>query len=172
MWVLLSLALAGDPEPPSCPALARLPAGRVSVAWVSPMGQTVGADTSLAVVRTSDLRSWLAAEKPTVGRMLQGLGMRRRYTDPKQPYKVTIFEVDVDALCRPVGDRAEGEDASGLPACAERFGRSTRAYPGCGTLVDQADGDPSLDVFRVTWRDAVRSGFCLFPAERFVSEGT
>ena len=26
MWVLLSLALAVDPEPPSCPALARLPA--------------------------------------------------------------------------------------------------------------------------------------------------
>lgn len=171
MWALLAFALAGDEPPAACPSLEPVH-GRVSVAWVSPMSQTVGADTLLPVVRTSALRAWLAAEKPTVGRMLQGLGMRRRYTDPKRPYKVTIFEVDADALCRPMGDRLAGDDASGLPTCPDRFGRPTRAYRGCGTLTDQADGDPSLDVFRVSWRDAVRTGFCLFPAERFVSEGS
>ena len=40
-----------------------------------------------------------------------------------------------------------------------------------GNLLCGTEGEAKLAVYRARWRDVARRGFCLLPAERFVSEG-
>lgn len=139
---------------------------------MSPNGRTAGNNTWIEVVPTTDLRTWLSTEKaPRVGRMLQHLGQRRSPRDPDRGWKVVVFDVDRSQLCRPVRGTVAGDELSEVVTCPDRFNRATSTYNGCGLLTDLATGENSLPVFRIQWRDAIREGFCVLPAERFVRGG-
>lgn len=146
------------------------PPGQLSVAWVSPVRRGATNATWLEVVPTSELSSWIAAERPSVGRLLQRVGLRKRAKEPHRLYKVTIFEVDSASMCRPVEFAGAGEQIAGLPACDGGVGRATTHYSGCGYTTDHKTGARGLDVYRVQWRDAAARGFCVLPAQRFVEE--
>lgn len=164
LWLALGLAWGQA----TCEGLEPLRGDRLAVAWVSPLGAHAFGSTWLEVVPAANLRGWLDEEGPRVGRMLQGLGVRRRESDPKRPWKVTVFEVDVADLCRPLLDVEEGQMIDGMLSCPERLGRSHGGRSGCGYTVDRGTGERALDTFRIRWRDAARAGFCVLPAERFV----
>lgn len=165
--LLVAAALAGDPG--ECGALAA-PPERLSVAWVSPAGRGAGRRTSLLVVPTTALRAWVAADPPSVGRMLQHLGLQRRDKTPKRRYKVTIFDVRALDLCRPLDEQGEEDVAASVAACPERFGEPRRGSSGCGYARDGDTGKRSFDVYRVRWEDAAAGGFCVLPAEAFLTE--
>ena len=83
---------------------------------------TVGGKTDLEVVRVSDLRAWIRDEGTDVGRLLQGLGMAPRNPGRRvdQDWKITLFDVRSEWMCRPLEGSAGGEDASGILSCDER----------------------------------------------------
>lgn len=165
LWI--AAALAGDPG--ECGSLEP-PPERLSVAWVSPVGRGAGRGTSLLVVPTTGLRTWVAETHPSVGRMLQHLGLQRKDRTPKRRFKVTVFDVRAVDLCRPLDEQGEDEVVAGLSACAERFGEPRRGSSGCGYARDGGTGKRSFDVYRVRWEDAAATGFCVLPAEAFVAE--
>jgi len=166
-WLLLG-ALALSQEP--CDPTFDTPAATTSVAWVSPVRRRARGGKWLWVVRTSELRDWLTREPEAgVGRTLQWLGMRKKATDPRRRYKVTIFEARAVDLCRPVED-AEGE-VVGVDACEGGLGRERGTFSGCGYATDLADGSRGPDLYRIRWRDAAVRGFCVLPAARFIIEG-
>jgi hypothetical protein len=139
------------------------------VAWVSPVPATVGAGTALDVVRVADLRKWMEGRDAL--HVLLGLGLAGK-RDTRE-WKVTVFDVKREWLCRPV-DAVAGDDVAGIPACEEgwqRPGRGTRekAWTGCGWLADTQTGERTLDVYRIDWESAVRWGFCVLPLGRFLS---
>ena len=142
----------------------------VSVAWVSPVRKTVGNKTWLEVVATRDLRAWLQDEPNAgVGRLLQRLGMRKKSADPRRRYKITIFDARSADLCRPVEGADESAPLSGLLPCSSGVGRATRLYSGCGYTTDHRDDSRGVDVYRARWEDLAVRGFCVVPAERFLS---
>lgn len=163
----VGLAAAQD----GCTDRAPLPPA-VQVAWVSPVRKRVRAGTSLSVVRVAELRSWIQQEDADPVRVLQHLGLVGRkgpgWFTPRR-WKVTIFDVRTDALCRPVEFALEGELVDGLPACARGGETGIRFSTGCGTTLDTVVGDDGPDRYQVPWRDAATNGFCVMPLERFVA---
>jgi hypothetical protein len=87
-------------------------------------------------------------------------------------YKVTLFDVKKEWLCRPVEDRTEGEDLSGVPACEASQQRRSRpakeGFTGCGYTLDTGASARGLDVFRIEWGAASAWGFCTLPLDRFL----
>lgn len=175
VWLAALVALSALPAPARAADACQLPAavpGTLQVAWVSPVRQGVGLSGVLDVVRTSDLRAIALAEKREPAAILRAIGLLRRRQKLRRDYKVTLFDVRSDWLCRP-SDGPEGEDHAGVPRCEERLQRKGRhirraSWTGCGYLADTADGDRTLDVFRVRWRDAIAGGFCVLPLKRFL----
>ncbi len=170
IW-LLSLALAADP--PACESV-QLPEveSSISVAWVSKVGKTVGRNGEITVVPTAELRTWVAAEsRGSVGRMLQRLGLRGRPSDPKSLWKVVVFDALPSDLCRPVAGHEDPVAIGGLVSCKAGKSKPSAGQTGCGRTVDRATGQPGPVQFRGSWADVARNGFCVLPAERFVSEG-
>ncbi len=173
MTLLLSLlsllALAQQP----CTDELSVPNDRLSVAWISAKHGQPLTGGLLKVVPTSDLRRWIKEEdKPTVGRLLQATGLRKKNKTPRRAWNVAIFEVSKDQLCRPIADAQQGSTASGLATCPKRQARTTRRYPGCGLAVDWHTEKPSFQVYGVRWKEAAKRGHCLLPAKRFVNEGS
>lgn len=169
LLLLATLARAEEPEP--CATVLPTPPERVSVAWVSPVADRVGAGAWLEVVPTSELRAWLATERGAgVGRLLQRLGERKKANEPRRRWKVVVFDVDRDDLCRPIDGSDETDIVDGVSGCPGGLGRARRHYAGCGVTTDRRDGGAGFVVYRVTWRDAARDGFCVLPADRFVAE--
>ena len=168
--LILSLALAQEPADVAVcdgpwPELEEA----LSVAWVSPLRKTVRGRTWLTLVPTSELRSWAQREgQGSVGRMLQHLGMRKRSKEPRRRYKVVVFDVRAENLCRPLGDREGGVASGGLGSCVESGTRLKEDHDGCGRLVDTSTGATTA-VLRARWDDVVRNGFCVLPAERFLA---
>jgi len=157
---------------PVCPAgdLARLPepAERIAVAWVGRWRQRPRG--ALHVVPAAELAGWVASQQPPwSGRTLQRLGLRRRNKDPSRSYKVVIYEVDREALCRPVL-LEEGVDAGAVPACAPRLSKPTRARTGCGQTLDRRTGEPGLTLFVVRRRHAADQGHCAVPLDRYLRQ--
>ncbi len=155
----------------ACEPLA-VPPEAVQVAWISPVRQRARAGTWLAVVRVADLRTWIRTRAPDQERLLQGLGIwGRRGGGPfrHRRWKVTVFDVRTALLCRPVEYATEVDTVDGVPACPSTGQTGVRYDTGCGTTVDTATGAPGLDLFRIRWRDAAASGFCVMPLERFLS---
>lgn len=164
--LFLTAALAAEPV---CKAPHTAPAETLSVAWVSPLGERVGARGSIDVVRTRDLREALASRADhDLGRMLQLLGLRRQSDPPSRRYKVTIFDVRGADLCRTIEGIDEPVTLEGVRSCPR--GKPAGKQDGCGFTVDRADGSRGLEAFRIRWEDAARDGFCVLPAERFVAE--
>ena len=166
-WVL---ALALGAEPVSCTDKSwPEPEEVLSVAWVSPVAQTVGRNGSVEVVPTADLKAFVQAEsKGSVGRMLQRLGMRKKAKEPNKRFKVVIFDVRRADLCRPVSGYENPAALDGVASCPPRESKADSDSTGCGYTVDRASGDPGLVQFRAEWDDLARNGFCVLPAERFV----
>ncbi len=153
-----------------------------SVAWISPIGRQVRSNGWMEVVRTQDLRAWIDANStgetpPDPLLLLQHLGMasRRGGMAAKRRYKVTVFDLRADWMCRPIADGAPGEALAGVSICEEPQQKAEkgcrRGFTGCGYTEDTQTGERGLDVYRLQWSSASSWGFCVFPLERFLKQG-
>lgn len=166
MW-MTATAMAQAPVA-SCLALEPVPS-RFQVAWVSEAGARVGSDRVLEVVRVTDLRAFMAAERPDQTELLQELGLvPRNGRGGEKAWQLTIFDVDAQMLCRPVAGAEPGAPLAGVPACAEHLQTGGKGFTGCGYTLDTEHLDRGVDTFRVTWSEASAWGFCVFPLERFM----
>jgi len=154
-------------DAPACPEL-QSPPEHLQVAWVTPVRKRARGRSSLSVVRVSELRTWVQAAGADQARTLQALGIVGPRGKVRKRYKITLFDVSADLLCRPVEHTPEGEDAYGLPACPGGRQLGVRWETGCGSSVDTTTDEPGFDLYRVLWRDAARAGFCVMPLERFL----
>lgn len=148
--------------------LERLPAlpDHLSVVWVAPRSRRVRSGSWLTVVPTLDVMDFAREEEPTVGRLLEHLGQRRSgRREPRRAYKVMVFDVAPDSLCRPI----DGLDARvvGVDVCEFKT-RHFKGTDGCGFTVDTGTRRVGPPAFRARWADLVKAGFCLLPAERFL----
>lgn len=146
----------------------------VQVAWVSKVPTTAANSTWLEVVQLGDLRATVERAHRDGATVLRTLGLLGRTQPPRAAYKVTVFEVDRAALCRPM-DGTPGELVGGVPICdtpEQRQGAGVRpaAYSGCGYGTDLGAGVRGLDVYRIRWADAVTKGFCVLPWERMLQQ--
>jgi len=143
------------------------------VAWISPVRQRARRTTTLEVVRVADLREWIQAHSNDGTRVLRALGMLDQDERMRRDYKITIFDVRNEWLCRPMEVAEIGERVGGVVACEEdQHGPSDRfhaaGYTGCGHTMDTHASARGLDVFRVKWIDASSAGFCVLPLARFL----
>lgn len=158
-------------EEPVCQALADAPE-TLQVAWVSRVAEGATARKALPVVRVADLRKLVEANGRDPTKVLRALGLIGKRATAKGNWKVTVFDVKREWLCRPV-DGPEELTIAGVAACPASlqkrpWGTKARAWSGCGYLLDAASGARTLDVFRVEWQDAVAWGFCVLPLRRFL----
>ena len=147
----------------------------LQVAWISPASKTVGMNGWIEAVRVSDLRAWIRDNGKDKVRLLRGLGMvgpRGGRWAAKRPYKVTIFDVKREWLCRPIEEMEPGTVKSGVTVCEAKQQRGLwghkKGYTGCGYIEDTQTSRRSLDVVRLRWADASSWGFCVLPLERFI----
>lgn len=162
------LVAAAFGQDPACETLEPPPA-TLAVAWVSPVRQAVGGASWLPVVPAAELRAFVAKGSPSQGRLLQALGLQKKDKEPRRRYKVTIFEVRADLMCRPVEGADEGFVVDGLASCGHHD-RATSGNSGCGYTTDREDGSRGFDLYRVPWRDAAARGFCVLPLERYLED--
>ena len=140
----------------------------ISVAWIAPRTKRVSRQTVLTVVPTVDLRAFVKEEEPTVGRLLEYVGLRgKRRGEPRRAYKVVVFDVPRAELCRPIDEAGPTELVGGLRACEVRP-RDLRHTDGCGYGIDRRTFRPGPTVFQAPWEHLIRGGFCVLPAERFL----
>lgn len=168
--IALFLALAAQAQ--ECKAVAEVPE-TLQVAWVSRIGARAGARTPLPVVRVADLRRLVEDEKRDPTQVLRALGLIGKRAQARGVWKVTVFDVERESLCRPIFG-PEGVDVGGVatcPATLQRPGKGVkgRAYSGCGYLLDTETGARTLDTWKIEWRDAVSAGFCVLPLTRFLT---
>jgi hypothetical protein len=155
---------------PSCAAVGPVPE-TMQVAWVSELGDRLGANSMMEVVRVTDLRRLVEGLGRDPTRVLRALGLAKKRA--KGRWKVTVFDVKRDWLCRPV-EGAPGRDLAGVPTCEESWQRKgpgtyRASYSGCGYLLDTQAGTRTLDSYRLRWGTAVTWGFCVLPLERFLA---
>lgn len=169
-YSIWSIALATE-----CDAVQTLPEA-IQVAWVSPVGATVRTNQHIEVVHLQSLQGWLNETQSNATEVLQQLGMVSEKAKDVNPmkYKVTIFDVESASLCRPIqvyeGDSLE---VSGLSVCSANTTRPSQLYTrygftGCGYTQNTSTQERGFDVYRVTWKEASKWGFCVFPLERFL----
>ena len=169
------LALIGvvGAQSPTCDELEAV-GSQAHIAWVSPLRQTVRANQWIEVVRVSDLQEWIIENDPDAVRVLQALGMkgRRAHSVDVDNYKITVFDVASDWLCRPIEDGLPGEPLAGISQCETRQQRPLtghrRGYTGCGYSLDTGASMRGLDVYRIRWSEAATQGFCVMPMSRFL----
>jgi hypothetical protein len=147
----------------------------LQVAWVSRAGKGVGMNGWVEAVRVSDLRTWVREQGKDQVRVLKALGMvgaRGGKWAAKRPYKVTIFDVKREWLCRPLEDTEPGAIRKGVTVCEEKQQKPLwghkKGWTGCGYIEDTQSKERSLDVVRLRWGDASSWGFCVLPLERFL----
>ncbi len=168
----LALWLALAPRANACDALTEPPSS-LQVAWVSRIGASVGAQTPMQVVRSVELQQLAKGRNGDVSSLLQSLGMLgAKGIGQAEEWKVSFFDVSRDALCRPMVG-VPGDVRSGVPVCDNdeqgRWHTRARSWTGCGYLKDVVSAARTLDVFRLTWADGVRDGFCLLPLARLLA---
>ncbi|MEQ1569087.1 MAG: hypothetical protein ABMA64_25850 [Myxococcota bacterium] len=166
-WWLATTSWSAEGAPECALDSLDPPPQQLSVAWVSPLRKRARNTAWLYVVPTRDLRAFAEGEgKGDPVRTLQWLGLRRSDRPPGRRYKVVIFDVASEHLCRPVV--AAGE-VGGVVACdADHAGPDGR-YEGCGTATDTRTGRASIAVYRAQWQALASDGFCLLPLERFLA---
>ncbi|MEZ4241418.1 MAG: hypothetical protein R3F59_35760 [Myxococcota bacterium] len=172
--IALWLAMAGA-RAQECGGSPELtdPGAQLSVAWISPLGKRVRGKAWLYVVPTTELRAFAAGEgKGDVVRLLQWAGVRRSARPPHRRFKVVVFDVSADQICRPVvADGASLREGrlEGVAPCDEDHAGPHRNYAGCGWVTDFATGAASVQTYRARWNDLAANGFCLLPLARFVA---
>lgn len=172
----LAAALAVTPtaSAQACAAPAAVPTS-TQVAWISRRSRRVPGQQVIEVVRVADLRAWVRDNGADEKRLVQGLGMasRKGGLAAKHPYKITIFDVQAEWLCRPIPDATDGEDSYGVAVCGDSDAKAVRhhkpGYTGCGYSLDTAASNRGLDVFRIRWSEASAWGFCVMPLDRFIT---
>ena len=175
MFFAMLLGVAAADE--TCQSPRSITEQSLQVAWISPTDKQVWDGTYMEVVRTGDLRTWLDRNGRDTLRLLRGLGMvkgTKGEKKAKQSWKITLFDVRSNVLCRPIEDGVPGEDKGGIPICEEseqswKWGYS-KGFTGCGYIKDTQANVRGLDVYRVRWADASAWGFCVLPLERFLKE--
>ena len=147
----------------------------LQIAWISPARQQVGMGGFVEAVRVADLRAWIKEHGQDKVRLLRGLGMvgpRGGKWAAKRAYKVTIFDVKREWLCRPITDVEPGTSKNGAIVCENKQQRALwgyrKGYTGCGYIEDTQTRQRSLDSFRIRWSDASSFGFCVLPLDRFI----
>ena len=142
---------------------------------MAPADERVKAGAVLEVVRVSDLRQFLRDKQADPLRMLQGLGMATRDTPPTSAadWRVTLFDVKAEWMCRPIEGGTPGEEAGAVSVCdAEDQGALDKqhadGFTGCGYTLDTGAATRGLDVYRVSWEVASSQGFCVWPLSRFM----
>lgn len=139
----------------------------LAVAWVSPLGKHVSGASWLPLVTTADLRAFAAKnEADDYVRTLQWLGLRSSARPPQRRYKVVVFDVSRESLCRPVGAGEPSGDE--VRRCEDERAAPRAAHDGCGYLTDLRTETPSAPVFSARWEDVSADGFCVLPLERFL----
>ncbi len=172
--MLAVLLWVGMAHAQTCESVASVP-DSLQVAWVSRVGKQVSANAAIEVVRTGDLRAWVKAQGKDQLRLLRGLGMlsaRGGGWAQQRRYKVTVFDIKPDWLCRPISEVEPGTDSAGLPVCEPSQQRPSPGhrpgFTGCGYGQDTQTDQRGLDVYRIRWADAASWGFCVLPLERFL----
>ncbi len=168
--IFFGAALLGNPAA-ACEA-PRAIGDSVQVAWISPVRQTVGAKTMISVVRTADFRALVGTKDRDPTAILRAIGMLGPKQKLRKDYKITLFDVKAEWLCRPIPG-AEGEVVAGLRRCEEKHqdrdaSTHPKAWTDCGYLVDVLSGKRTLDIYRLEWSAAVTWGFCVMPLQRFL----
>ena len=169
-----TVGLSTEAQAQACGTVASTPES-TQVAWISRRSRRVPSRQVIEVVRVQDLRAWIRDNGADEARLVQGLGMapRKGGFASTRPYKVTIFDVRADWLCRPIQGGTPGADTLGVAVCEEKDGKALRhhtaGYSGCGYSLDTAASTRGLDVFRVRWSEASAWGFCVMPLDRFIS---
>ncbi len=158
----------------ACEETSALPES-TQVAWISPASKTVGMNSWIEAVRVADLRAWIRDHRADKLRLLRGLGMvgsRGGRWAKKRSYKVIIFDVKREWLCRPIEDVDPGSVKAGVTVCEEKQQKGLwghkKGYTGCGYVEDTQTSGRGLDVVRMRWADASSWGFCVLPLERFI----
>jgi hypothetical protein len=163
-------------KPQPCAPDLYAPPETFQVAWISPVGKVAWINESIEVVPMKDLRLWVHENKATTSDLLQHLGMRsknnNKQTDPVD-YKITVFDVQRNTLCRPIKGKEAGSIHENVTICLEQENKPKswghrHGFSGCGYAVNSKTNKRSLDVFRVRWLDASAMGFCVFPMARFL----
>ena len=177
MNLLFFLGVLGcTPKKIPCSSNLYAPPQTFQVAWISKVGDTVGAHESIEVVPMKDLRLWVHNNQASTLMVLQELGMiSPKETDTIDPlnYKITIFDVDRKMLCRPIRDAKEGVLRANVQICFQEeitpiSWEHRHGFTGCGYAIHSQTQKRSFDVFRVQWLDASSMGFCVFPMKRFL----
>lgn len=163
----LALAMASDEEVSCSVEALPVPPQTLSVAWVSRLRHRAGAKTWLSVVSTTDLRALIEGDR-SLARLLQRLGLRRSDREPRRRYKVVVFDVSRDVLCRPIVEASLGEVIDGVVVCDDGRPHPRKGTAGCGYTEDTASGGAGLALYRAQWSELARNGFCVLPAERFL----
>lgn len=174
MWWFLSFVGCLKQTQPCSPNLYA-PPETFQVAWISPVGQTVWSNETIEVVPMKDLRLWVHENKANSSDLLAYLGMLSAKGKKVEAanYKITVFDVHRDTLCRPIRDAEPGTIQSNVAICLEKDQRAKswahrHGYTGCGYAINSKTNKRSLDVYRVRWMDASTMGFCVFPLARFL----
>jgi hypothetical protein len=168
------LAITPDASAQACKELSEVPSS-TQVAWISRRTRRVPSGKVIEVVRVSDLRAWIRDNGADETRMIQGLGMapRKGGFASRFEYKITIFDVQAEWLCRPIPDGTDGSDSYGVAVCGESdakpLGHHKPGFTGCGYTLDTAASNRGLDVFRIRWSEASAWGFCVMPLDRFIA---
>ena len=165
----------------ACENLATVP-DALQIAWISPVREQVRPNEYIEVVSYSDLRRWLqdenidTADGDDVKALLHQLGMlskrSKKNIDPSD-YKVVIFDIYSERLCRPLNTEEAGTLIGGVPVCAVKGAKpanfySRHGFTGCGYTQNTQTMSRGFDVYRIKWVDASTWGFCVMPLERFL----
>ena len=172
--IAVFLTLIGLAHAQTCSEPKAMP-DSLQVAWISPAAKGVRMNGWVEAVRVSELRAWLRDNGKDKVRMLKSLGMvgtRGGRWAAKRPYKVTIFDVKREWLCRPIADTEPGTVRGAVTVCEEKQQKPLwghkKGWTGCGYVEDTQSKERGLDVVRLRWGDASSWGFCVLPLERFL----
>ena len=173
LWIFFLFGCLKQPLP--CSPTLYAPPETFQVAWISPVGKSVWSNETIEVVPMKDLRLWVHENKANSSDVLAYLGMRSAKAKDIEAvnYKITVFDVHRDTLCRPIKGAEPGKVQSNVAICLEKDQRAKswthrHGYTGCGYAINSKTQKRSLDIYRIRWMDASTMGFCVFPMARFL----
>jgi len=132
-----------------------------SVVWISGLSRRGWG--WLSVTDATLLRAWVEKERPSTGRLLQHVGVRRVSRDPKRAYKVVVFDVPGSSLCVP------GQVEPAVLCDVRGANKPRTSEQECGQIVVRETKLPGAKMLRGRWEDLAASGFCVLPLERFLA---